>query len=368
MPATINGAIYDFPTQIMKKFSAKYSLLKSYVITFTFVVGVSIFNWAMLPYLGYRALGSLFLLGILLVSATASRGPIFFAAVVSAFVWNFIFIPPTLTFAISSTEDIMMVVSFFITALIGGFLSEAVQTAKMFKVSETLQETLLNSVSHELRTPITALIGTATALKDERTWSDGVARAALIDELVRSATRLDRVVENLLDISRFQRGSLQLKKEWFDAEELIASVTSALASDIADRHVQVVKTNSILIEGDFELLSHAVGQVLLNAIKYSPDSASIRVELTQNSSHTSILVHDSGPGIPENLQLQIFEKFYRVPGTPTGGLGLGLAIAQTITELHGGKISARRGADVGSVFEVQLPTQKPPQILQEAVQ
>lgn len=368
VPRKWNGAIFSIEVASMKKPNFVPRLLIPYCITFGFVLGISCINYLLLPYLGYRALGSLFLLCILVVSTSSSKGPIFFAALLSAVVWNFVFIPPTMTFAIQSSEDIMMVLSFFITAMIGGFLSETAQKAKMYKVSETLQETLLNSVSHELRTPITALIGTATALKDEKTFKDEVARSSLVDELVRSATRLDRVVENLLDISRFQRGPLQLHKEWFDVQELVAEVKISLEADAAGRDMPVSSTPSLLIEGDFMLLSHAVRQILLNAVKYSPPRSPIHIKISQDQVYTRIAVCDQGSGIPLGRETQIFEKFYRVPGTPTGGLGLGLAIAKTIIELHDGHITARRGEDVGSVFEIQLPAQRPPKILQEAVQ
>jgi two-component system, OmpR family, sensor histidine kinase KdpD len=343
--------------------------MRRYLKTSIFILAISSFCYALLPYVGYRAMGSVFLLSILAVSVLTSRGPILFAAMAFAFIWNFFFIPPQFTFAIHAWEDIMMVLSFFVTALVSGVLTEIAQSAKLYKASETLHQTLLNSVSHELRTPITAIVGSATALKDSVTLLDPKARVALTDELIKSALRLDRVVENLLDLARLQKGTLQLKKEWFDLGELFSAAKTGVKDDSQKRRLELVKDDSVLVEGDFYLLSHALNQVILNAIKYSPADSRIEVESVSDETGARILVRDNGQGIPEGLERKIFEKFYRVPGTAAGGLGLGLSIANSIVELHGGRMSVQNRLDsAGAVFEIRLPTKPAPLALQKAMQ
>jgi len=499
-----------------------YSSWQSYYNTFWFLLATSFFCYALLPYAGYRALGSVFLLAILCVATIASRGPILFAALASSVIWNFFFIPPTFTFAISSYEDLMMISTFFVVALVGGLLtsrirrqevilqnreqrtrllyelsqslaeakdveeiqevlasivdrqfggscsiflvgkngkidwsrnfgkkmdekdlavaqwafennkaagwstqtlsganslcipmrgrqgvvgilsfvpmksnrdfsiekenflenvlaqaaiaferfrfSEAAENARVYEASETLHQTLLNSVSHELRTPITAIIGSSTALKDPTTVANPIARESLTDELVRSAQRLDRVVENLLDLTRLQKGSLQLKKEWFDVADLFSDVKKYLADELGGRKLELVKDDSLLLEADFHLLSHAFSQLILNAIKYSPDDTRIEVEIVKDNFQARVIVRDEGRGIPAGIEKKVFEKFYRVPGTPAGGLGLGLSIVGSIVELHGGKVAARNRADrQGTIFEMLLPLKPAPSALQEAM-
>ena len=126
--------------------------------------------------------------------------------------------------------------------------------------------------------------------------------------------------------------------------------------------------DGVLVEGDFQLLSHALNQIILNAIKYSDSDTKIEVEFLKDHGRARILVRDEGKGIPEGLERQIFEKFYRLPGTPAGGMGLGLTITSNIVELHGGKVSARNRTDRnGAIFEIELPLQVAPQELQEAI-
>ncbi|MGE4130781.1 MAG: ATP-binding protein [Bdellovibrionales bacterium] len=495
----------------------------SYYNTAWFIAGASFFGYALLQYVGYRAIGPYFLLVILAVASVASPGPILLAATSSAIIWDFFFIPPQFTFYISSFEDAMMVISYFVTALVGGLLtsrirrqeavlqsreektrllyefvqrlsnsktdleinatlsdtvekifagrcalffidrdgkidwdkwfgkpleenelavarwsfengkqagwstqtlsgsacfctplrgkagivgvlayfpekldrslsvdqedfletvlsqsavaferfrfSEAAQTAKLYEASEQLHQTLLNSVSHELRTPITALIGLATALKDDRTVNDQKARALVTDEMVRSAQRLDRVVENLLDLSRLQKGGLQLKKEWFEISDLADESVASLKDELVGRKINVLKKDAIVLEADFRLLSHSLIQLILNAAKYSPKEGNIDLEIFRDASRIRIMVRDEGGGIPSGQEAKIFDKFFRLPGTPTGGLGLGLTIASSIVELHGGKVLARNRTDkIGAVFEIELPYRVPPRELVEAMQ
>jgi two-component system sensor histidine kinase KdpD len=247
--------------------------------------------------------------------------------------------------------------------------AEQAQNAKLYEASEILHQTLLNSVSHELRTPITALIGSSSALRDERTFSDPKARAGLIDELVHSAQRLDRVVENLLDLSRLQKEGLQLKREWFDLSEVVRATLSDLRNEIGARSILVHGEDSIYFEGDFQLLSHALNQLFFNAIKHSPSDSPIEIAVQREAGGAQIAISDRGSGIPVGLESRIFEKFFRAPGSPTGGLGLGLTIASNIVELHGGRIRAENRRDgTGATFTVRLPLKEVPRELEEALQ
>lgn len=245
--------------------------------------------------------------------------------------------------------------------------SEAAENARVYQASEALHQTLLNSVSHELRTPITAIIGSATALRDTTTSNDAKARDSLTDELVKAAHRLDRVVENLLDLSRLEKGSLQLKREWFDPADLVSEIRAGVEEEMGSRKLVLIHDDSLLVEGDYQLLLHCLTQLVMNAIKYSPDGTKIEVELLKDS-RNRILVRDEGRGIPEGMEKQIFERFYRLPGTPAGGLGLGLTIVKSIVELHGGKVAAwNRNDRSGAVFEVSLPLKQAPAALREAL-
>jgi two-component system sensor histidine kinase KdpD len=246
--------------------------------------------------------------------------------------------------------------------------SEAAQATKLYEASEKLHHTLINSVSHELRTPLTTIIGTSTALKEKNIFDDESARMALTDELVKSARRLDRVVENLLDMSRLESGTLTLKKEWFETKDLFDSVKSDLSEELGSRSLITLGNIETLIEGNFRLLQHALSNLVQNAIKYSPANTAVEIEVSSRSESVCVSVKDHGSGIPSGAELSLFEKFYRLPGTPAGGLGLGLSIVKSIVELHGGQIYARnRDGENGAIFEWELPMTQTPQILKELI-
>lgn len=335
----------------------------AYIKSFLFLLIVSVLAYTASPYVGYQALGSIFLLVILVVSAFSSVGPTLLIAFLAGFIWDFFFIPPKFAFRIQSHEDIMMLTSFFLTALLGSYLTFKIRRQENI---EKLHQTLLNSVSHELRTPITTILGTATALRDPKTILDQHSRNFLIDELILSTRRLDSVVENLLDMSRLEKGSLQLKKEWFDAHDLISESLVDLAEELQQRQIKICDEKSILIEGDFKLLKHALINLLQNASRYSKPESPIEIDVESVAKGVRIAVKDYGQGLLPGEEQKIFKKFYRIPGTPVGGLGLGLSIVQNIIELHGGSVHAyNREKLKGAVFECLLPVRTPPKKLKE---
>jgi len=237
----------------------------------------------------------------------------------------------------------------------------------LFAESERLHQTLLNCISHELRTPLTAIIGAATALLDEKTASDLATRRALIDEMVQSGDRLNRVFENLLDMTRLESGILKINKEWFEIGDLIGQTLKSLALPLSEHRIKLTEgSKPFYIQGDFQLLQHALSNILLNAAAYSVPGTEISIHTEPHSGFVAIKVRDQGNGIPENLRGQIFEKFYRVPGTPTGGTGLGLAIAKSLVDAHGGRIEAGAAPQGGAEFSIWLPLPEAPHEIQEA--
>ncbi|MDL1870712.1 sensor histidine kinase KdpD [Deltaproteobacteria bacterium PRO3] len=235
--------------------------------------------------------------------------------------------------------------------------------------SERLHQTLLNCISHELRTPLTGIMGAATALQEEKTAGDPAARGALVKEMIRSVDRLNRVFENLLDMTRLESGMLKINKEWFDIRDLARQTLKSLQLPLAEHRVVFREPEQgLYLQGDFQLLEHAVSNILLNAASYSPPGTVITVELRARLGFAVLSVADQGPGIPKEMREHIFEKFYRVPGTPAGGTGLGLAIAKSLVETHGGRIEAGETPQGGAEFSVWLPLPEAPAEIREATQ
>ncbi len=256
--------------------------------------------------------------------------------------------------------------------------------ADWLKESAKLHQTLLNCISHELRTPLTSIMGAATAMQvhykglaqppptgqagleppPQRTFGAVYPEgniSILIDEIINSSERLNHIFENLLDVTRLESGAVKLKKEWFDLSELVFYTVERQKRMLAQHTVDILSAKTPLyFFGDFELFSHALSNLLLNAVHYSPPGGKIIISSDKQADFLVIAVQDQGPGIPKELVSSLFEKFYRLPGTPTGGLGLGLSIAKNFVELHHGHIEVRNNADGGATFVIFLPYSVPP--------
>jgi two-component system sensor histidine kinase KdpD len=208
-------------------------------------------------------------------------------------------------------------------------------------------------------------MGAATALDSLETSENPVLVREFANQLVDASDRLNRVIENLLDMSRLNAGAMTLKLEWQDVADLVhvtvTRLTKSLPKSQRDRQFSIHLPEGLpLIQVDFRLFEHALSNLLLNAALYTPKEKAVEVRAWARANVLYLTVADEGPGIPEELREKIFEKFYRVPGTPAGGTGLGLSIAKSITELHGGKLSVKNRASGGAQFTFEFPLRPQP--------
>ncbi len=246
-------------------------------------------------------------------------------------------------------------------------LDEAAEQSAMLKESERLYTTLLNSISHELRTPIATIMGASSSLLDAATEANGKARIELSKDIQSAADRLNRLVENLLDMSRLESGRLQLKQEWCDISDLIGVAVKSVDYCSSNHPIYIhVQPDVPLIQVDFVLMEQVIVNLLDNACNYTPPSTPITIAAKIVGQHVEITVSDTGQGIPPDAIERIFEKFYRLPGTPSGGTGLGLSISRGLTEAHGGTLSAENLPEGGAKFTLQLPLTSSPPPVQEA--
>lgn len=244
-------------------------------------------------------------------------------------------------------------------------LDEAAQQSAMMRESERLYTTLLNSISHELRTPIASIKGATSGLLTSQSDSD---RDALISDIHSAADRLNRLVENLLDMSRLESGRLQIKRDWCDIGEIIGVAVKSFDTCAKDHGIEIqLQPDLPLIQVDFVLIEQMLVNLLENACRYSPPGKLIRVIAKSGAGLVVITVEDSGPGIPPDKLDLIFEKFYRMPGTPTGGTGLGLSISRGLAEAHGGTLTVENGEHGGARFIIHLPLNGSPPPVKEAV-
>ncbi|MCX6271798.1 MAG: DUF4118 domain-containing protein [Bacteroidetes bacterium] len=218
----------------------------------------------------------------------------------------------------------------------------------IYSESEKLFQTVLNSVSHELRTPIAIISAAVSNLTDAQTSGNEDIRRQICEELQTASNRLNLLVENLLDISRIESGKLKLHFQDCDISDLVGIALNEMKSELANYEVLVtVQENLPAIRADINLLKQALINVIYNSTIYSPAGGKIMIDCRLNNGKIEISITDSGKGVPEPFLENIFDKFYRVPGSKSGGTGLGLTITRAITEAHHGTVSASNGKEGG---------------------
>jgi PAS domain S-box-containing protein len=242
---------------------------------------------------------------------------------------------------------------------------ETAQSYQQLQSANRLKDEFLATLSHELRTPLNAVLGYARMLQSGAIAHEKVPQA--LEVIDRNAAALAQIVEDVLDVSRIVLGKARLKIQPTDVaavvEDAVATVRPAVdAKGLALKCSLGHGTASV--SGDHSRLQQVVWNILSNAVKFTPRGGNIDVRVTQDDSHVEIVVSDTGIGFPASFRPHMFERFRQAESGTTrlhGGLGLGLAIARHIVEMHGGTIVAdSRGEGKGATFTVVLPLSQVP--------
>jgi two-component system, OmpR family, sensor histidine kinase KdpD len=238
-------------------------------------------------------------------------------------------------------------------------LAEEARQVELMKQTEKLQSALLSSISHDLRTPLASITGTLTALRDQRRELDDSAREELLRTANEESERLNRLVENLLDMTRMEARALRIIKKPCDLRDVIAASLEHLRETIGSRPIRITIPPDIPeVPIDLSFMIKVFTNLIDNALKYSPAESPIEIGAHVSGDEVRIDVTDRGIGIPDNDLKRIFDKFYRAEQPRrASGTGLGLSICKGIVEAHGGTISAANNEDVGAMFTIMLPLQ-----------
>jgi two-component system sensor histidine kinase KdpD len=235
-------------------------------------------------------------------------------------------------------------------------LAVEAQQAQLRVETESMRSSLLSSVSHDLRTPLATITGTATTLLDAEGTLDATTRRGLLETLCEEAGRLNRLVRNLLDMTRLESGSVQIRKEWHPLEEIVGVAVARVEPLLSGHPLTVdVAADVPLVPLDDILIEQVLINLLENAAKHTPPGTAVHVRAATADGGILVEVGDTGPGIPAGEESRIFEKFYRGPGAAPHGAGLGLAICRGVVEAHGGRIWAENRPDKGAAFRFTLP-------------
>lgn len=240
-------------------------------------------------------------------------------------------------------------------------LGRAAAKAEILRRTEELQQALLSSVSHDLRTPLASIKASAgTLLATEGEWTEG-DRRSLLSTIDREADRLNRIVGNLLDLSRIEAGALKPQKEWYDLAELTREVLARLHGALGDRPVALDIHGTLPpLELDYLMIDQVMTNLIENANKYCPPDTPIEITIGVAGDAMRVTVRDHGPGIPAAARDKVFDKFYRIhPDGKVSGSGFGLSVCRGLIEAHGGDIRVTDTPDGGAAFSFTLPLAAP---------
>jgi two-component system, OmpR family, sensor histidine kinase KdpD len=230
--------------------------------------------------------------------------------------------------------------------------------AQALAASDRLKSALLSSVSHDLRTPLVAIKGIATALRQHDVPWNSAAGEQMLDTLSHEADRLNRLVGNLLDMSRIEGGALNPARHWEDIGDIVGAVLSRMRPQIHGRKLAVnIPPDLPLVWANAALIDQVLTNLIENTLKYTPDQTPITISADVRDTDLWIAVADQGPGITAEALPHIFDKFFRIigPERHADGTGLGLAISKGIVEAHGGTIWAENQPAGGARFVFTLP-------------
>lgn len=335
-----------------------------YFLSALLVLIVSFICFSFKDFIGYKIVALILLMTVSVIAMLFEILPVLLAAVLSAVIWNFFFIPPLYTFAIANAEDLLMFLLYFVIALVNAVLTFKIREAekksrdKEEKEKELkLYNTLLNSLSHELRTPISAILGSVDMLKESIDKLSAENRSQLLNEIGIAGNRLNREVENILNMSRLESGMLKAKSDWTDMNELINSSINKLFPVNQHKVIYQNSDNLPLFKLDSGLTEQILYNLLDNAIQYTPANSKIEVDIKHESESCVITVSDNGNGFPEKEVPLVFDKFYRLPNTKTGGSGLGLSIVKGFAEAQNGIIKLENYETGGAKFTIEIPAE-----------
>jgi two-component system sensor histidine kinase KdpD len=346
-------------------FTNRISQAKQYLFSLLLVLLVSAICFALSSYMGYRVVALVLLLTVSLIAVSFDILPVLIAAALSAFIWDFFFISPRFTFHVSSTDDTILLIMYFVIAMVNAVLTYKIrQIEKIARQREEkanavkLYNTLLNSLSHELKTPIATIIGATDNLQADNNNLSNENKQQLVSEIAKASFRLNEQVENLLNLSRLESGFLKPRKDWCDVVEIVYDMVKRIEeNNISQRIVININPDLPLVRSDKTMLGQIVYNLLSNAVRYTPAGCTIHVSAMQFADLLQLVIEDNGKGFPEKDIAFVFEKFYLLENAANKGTGLGLSIVKGFTEALGGSVELQNLSAGGAKFTIHIPAE-----------
>lgn len=337
--------------------------MPKYFVAVLIIAGWTGFVKLAFPHIELVNLVMTYLLASVLIAVRYGQGPSILAAILSVALFDFFFVPPYLTFAVADAKYFLTFLIMLVVILLTNRLTIQWRrsTAEAGRVQikaekEATINALLSSVSHDLRTPLTSIAGAASTLLIQDKNLSPENRQRLLETINDESARLNRLVENILQITKIESGNIHVHKQGQSLEEIIGSALNRLDPLLADRQITTeIPEDLPLVPLDDLLIEQVLVNLVENAVRYTPAAAPIDIRVVPQDQQVVVEVSDRGAGILHQNQKRIFEKFYRGGHQDVLGSGLGLAICQGILKAHGGTIGVRDREGGGSVFYFSLP-------------
>lgn len=238
-------------------------------------------------------------------------------------------------------------------------LAENAQRAQLEVQKERLRNALLSSVSHDLRTPLAVVKGAVTALLEPGGEMAPARRQEYLETISDEASRLNRLVRNLLNMTSLEAGALTARKEWQPLEEVVGVALNRLEEPLGGRPIRVdIAPDAAIVPFDATLLEQVLLNLVENATRYTPEGSPIEIRASRVDGGVQVEVADRGPGIPPGQEEEVFQKFRRAGSRHKGGMGLGLTICRGIITVHGGRIWCENRPGGGAAFRFVLPREQ----------
>ncbi|HBF87885.1 MAG TPA: sensor histidine kinase [Bacteroidales bacterium] len=342
----------------------KQNNLKQYIISILVTVSISAICFSISDIIGYRTVALLLLASVSLLAFFFSVYPILVSATLSALIWDFFFIPPHFTLHVDKTEDVLMLSMYFLVALLNGVLTSKIRQYEKEEYQKEerqntikLYKTLFDSISHELRTPIATIVGASdNILSQTSPQLTEKNKENLVNEISIAAFRLNRLIDNLLNMQRLESGFLKPKLDWCDINEVIENVQNRLENELKSHSVKIEIENDLpLMKLDAGLIEQAIHNIVYNATVYTPQNSEINIKIHLENNNLLITISDNGQGFASEEIMNVFTKYFYSKKAKSGGIGLGLSISKGFIEAHKGKISVENQANSGAKFTINIP-------------
>jgi K+-sensing histidine kinase KdpD len=312
----------------------------------------------------------LYLLGVILVSMRCRRRAAVLNALLSVTAFYYFCVPVHDSFVLEDYNYVITLIVMLIAALVISTLTFKIrsQAAAAIKAeiaiqTERTRNALLSAVSHDIKTPLASIYGAATSLLEESERLDHSQREDLIESIATESERLNRVVSNLLEMTRLESG-IELRRDWYPLEEIIGAALTRVEKLLRGRKVTTtIPAELPLMFVDDVLIEEVLTNVLENAGKYTAPGTPIEISVVESGAKVMIFVRDHGPGFTAGEEEQVFEKFFRSKSRDIRGAGLGLAICRAIVQRHEGYITAANRPGGGAVLTIELPVGGTPPVL-----